>query len=289
LSFSVPGPSWPARGVTSLGAVGDSGTVGDGVTIPSSKIVERCWPDRGARSKDAVHPLFLDYLEAGVVESRTHVEQMAMSMGQLLRNTFPDVDATGVDALPFITRLREIGGRIHRQGGAISQSDRCWLSDTVRGWLALSIVANKDASTSEVIQQLRPFARDHHFAVREWAWLAARPRVVAEAAEALRCLAECFRSEDARERRFAIEATRPRSVWGSHAPTLVRYPELAEASLTWVRCETDPYPLAALQNWLSDARRSRPDWVAKLTSRWAAECDCAAAGRLGVMFALTAD
>jgi hypothetical protein len=43
----------------------------------------------GARSKSEVHPGFLEALEAGCVESRTHVEQMAMTMSRLCAHAFP--------------------------------------------------------------------------------------------------------------------------------------------------------------------------------------------------------
>jgi 3-methyladenine DNA glycosylase AlkC len=226
-----------------------------------------------------VDPSFIRQLENGTTESRTHVEQMSMSMSALLGRAFPEVvfDPITIDAIPFISRLRAIGDLLRRTyGSTLIDPEVCWVSDTIRGWLAMAMASDDLANFETTLEALRPFARDHHFAVREWAWLAARPRVVRNPKGALALLETFFSSPDPLERRFAVEATRPRSVWGEHIPLLKAEPELAEAILGRLACDPSPYVRAAVGNWLRDAGRSRPDWTRLVTSRWLDLCKCPA-------------
>jgi 3-methyladenine DNA glycosylase AlkC len=236
-------------------------------------------PVRGARSKRDVDHGYLQLLNAGVVQSRTHVEQMAMSSGVLLRRAFPDLefDPVAYDAVPFIARLRLTGALLRaRFGDELDRSDMCWISDTVRGWIAMSIASDRRRTLTAVITGLLPYARDEHFAVREWAWLAARPLVCEEPRKAIQILESVVRSDDPRERRFAIEVTRPRSVWGSHIPELKATPEQAANLLAVVRCDPSAYVRTAAGNWFNDVAKSRPDWVTAVTGAWLDDCRCPA-------------
>ena len=236
-------------------------------------------PIRGARSKRDIDPIFLRQLDSGLIQSRTHVEQMAMSPTTLLARAFPDldIDEPHLASLPFITRLRVTGSLLWERFGAdLYRSDSCWISDTIRGWLAMSIASDQGRSLADVIRDLLPYARDEHFAVREWAWLAARPLVCQNPQEALRILSAVAQSPDLRERRFAVELTRPRSVWGSHIRDFKEAPEQAERLLAAVRCDPSDYVRTAVGNWLNDASKSRAEWVAALTDAWLDDCRCPA-------------
>jgi 3-methyladenine DNA glycosylase AlkC len=226
-----------------------------------------------------VDPRYLELLDSGVAQSRTHVEQMAMSPTALLRRAFPSLsfDERQFEALPFITRLRVTGSLLRSEYGPdLDQVDRCWVSDTVRGWLAMSIASDEERSLDQVIRDLLQYARDDHFAVREWAWLAARPVVCRRPQAALEVLADVVQSTDPRERRFAIELTRPRSVWGSHIREFKVAPEQAAFLLNAVRCDSSGYVRTAVGNWLNDAAKSRAEWVTALTDAWLEDCDCPA-------------
>jgi 3-methyladenine DNA glycosylase AlkC len=216
-------------------------------------------------------------LESGTVESRTHAEEMAMIHSVLLSNLLQisDDEARVVDATPFIARLRLVG-RLLAAKGAQDRRDQCWVSDTVRGWFAMAIDVATPKPIERVIEQLLPFARDHHFAVREWAWLAIRPRVIEEPGDVLGALLPLFASPDPLERRFALEATRPRSVWGGHVELFKRTPEIADHVLDIVKCDNSRYVRLATANWINDAAKTRPDWAERLTARWLAECQCMA-------------
>jgi len=231
----------------------------------------------GPRRKQDIDPDRLILLEAGVAESRTHVEQMALSFSRLLGSVFPGhtLEPALIDGTPFIARLRLVGRLLLTEYGAsLFRRDREFVSDTVRGWCAMALSERPELSLGAVVDALEPFACDHHFAVREWAWLAIRPRVVANVDEALAELASCFMAEEPLLRRFAVEATRPRSVWGAHVGPLKQHPETAEAVLDNFRCEPDRYVRVAVGNWLNDASRTRRDWVEEITSRWSQQCAC---------------
>jgi 3-methyladenine DNA glycosylase AlkC len=207
------------------------------------------------------------------------VEQMSMSMSALLRNAYPALDfhSHDIDAIPFIARFRAIGVLIFRAYGAGAHARcRCLESDTARGWLAMALAADDGLEIEELVELLLPYARDGHFAVREWAWLAARPRVVIEPVRALTALALCGQSKNPYERRFAVELTRPRSVWGQHVPLLKRQPELADRLLDPLCCEAHPYVRVSIANWVRDASWTRPDWARRWVVRLSARCDCSA-------------
>lgn len=232
----------------------------------------------GARSKADVDKAFLRCLEAGTVESRTHIEQMSMRMSALLCRAFPEVsfDPEILDSIPFIARLRAIGALLHETyGQTLCERHVCWVSDTVRGWVAMAIASDGTISIEALLGSLRPFATDHHFAVREWAWLAARPRVVPDPEGALAALTPFFFGLDPYERRFVVELTRPRSVWGDHIPHLKQQPEIMEYLLDSLMCDPSRYVRLAVGNWLRDAARSRPDWTRSISERWLDSCQCA--------------
>jgi 3-methyladenine DNA glycosylase AlkC len=104
--------------------------------------------------------------------------------------------------------------------------------------------------------------------VRECAWMAFRPHLSEHLAMGLKLLERITRSENPNERRFAIEVSRPRSVWGRHISALKQEPELALSLLSNVREDSSRYVRLAAGNWLNDASKSRPDWVLKLCSAW---------------------
>lgn len=219
----------------------------------------------------------IELLECGTAASVTHIEQMVLDFPRLLDHTFPNhgFDDDAIRATPFIRRLRLVGHLLlAKYGSAVYEAKQCWTSDTVRGWIAMAIGADEDLSLAERIQLLTPFVRDPHFAVREWAWLALRPHIVAQPTVALSELEPHFSSEVAADRRFAVEVTRPRSVWGEHIPLFKNEPHLAERLLQPLLCEPDRYARASVANWLNDASRTHPAWTTALCNQWSNTCAC---------------
>lgn len=144
-------------------------------------------------------------------------------------------------------------------------------SDVVRGWAPYLIGQDADRSLEEMLADIRPFAADPHFGVREVAWLAVRPRLAEELSRSLRLLAAWSLSPDENIRRFASEATRPRGVWCAHIPALKDEPEQALGLLEPLRADPAKYVRDSVANWLNDASKTRPDFVRQLCQRWETE------------------
>ena len=58
-------------------------------------------------------------------------------------------------------------------------------SDSVRCWAAYIIGLNPHLDVTEKLEQIRPFAADTHFGVREIAWMAVRDSIRADLSTAL--------------------------------------------------------------------------------------------------------
>jgi 3-methyladenine DNA glycosylase AlkC len=237
----------------------------------------------GARSKSQVDAEALLLMERGIIQSRTHIEQMVINMAKLFGLAFPEIpiDHEAVNATPFISRMRLLGLVLHDHGGAAAHDppERMWVSDTVRGWCAMS-AGHAARDVASALCTLRRYAQDPHFAVREWAWLAIRNHVARDPANAIESLIEWTTSEDHLLRRFAVEATRPKSVWGQHILELKKNPEMVDGFLKPLVCDSSTYVQDSVANWVNDAVGSRPDWVRGTASAWTKECNCAATRRI---------
>jgi 3-methyladenine DNA glycosylase AlkC len=142
----------------------------------------------------------------------------------------------------------------------------------VRQWACYSVNdCHIKRPLADRLNLTRPFAGDLNMTVREAAWMAFRPHILASVGEAVKLLEPATRDPNAFIRRFAIEATRPRSVWGAHCRELKRRPQVALLLLENVRQDQVRYVQLAVGNWLNDASKSRPEWVVEVCRRWSAE------------------
>lgn len=142
-------------------------------------------------------------------------------------------------------------------------------SDTVRGFAVFGLSKHlHDASIKQVLAMVRQFAADSHFGVREWAWLAVRPRLVEELPESISALTSWTSEADVNIRRFAVEALRPRGVWCKHIAELRNHPELGLPLLEPMRAEPEKYAQDSVANWLNDASKDHAKWVHDLCKRW---------------------
>lgn len=225
----------------------------------------------GARSYRELDPVVLADIQRGVRVSRTHVEQMAVDMTVLLREALPDLACATPDfsGLPFLNRMRHGAMLLFNAYGpdaaTVALRSR---SDIVRGWGAFAVALRPGARLESQLLEIEPFARDDHFAVREWAWLAVRPNVIANTRLAISLLEPWALDGDEYRRRFAIEVTRPRSVWGKHCPALKNEPWLGLGVLEPAVGDRRRYVEDALANWMNDARRLHPEWVTEICRQW---------------------
>lgn len=230
----------------------------------------------GSRSYGDISESLRRQIESGRTETASHVEQMAIDMGALLRQALPQLDAESEKfvGIGFLERMR-LGGRIlwshYNEDISHFSSAR---SDVVRGWAAMAVGQANSLSLEQRLSLITPFALDAHFAVREWAWLALRPHVADELESAIAALSKWVVDREPYIRRFAIEVTRPRSVWGKHLAQLKENPQPGLQLITPLVCEPARYVANSVGNWLNDAAKDHPGWVGTVTAEWSMSCTC---------------
>lgn len=227
-----------------------------------------------AKGVKDVPPERLSELNRGEAAISNLVEGLAMDQSILLSSCFPDIgeeakarmkNAQGLG----ISQRMMLGGALMSRHlgpkGVVALIDHP--SDTVRGWACFAI-GGLACDMTELLRMIRPFAEDPHFGVREWAWLAVRPKLAADLDQAIALLSQWSRSPCERMRRFASEALRPRGVWCAHIAALKTSPEIALALLSPLAADPSRYVQDSVANWLNDASKTRPDWVRDLAADW---------------------
>jgi 3-methyladenine DNA glycosylase AlkC len=223
-------------------------------------------------------------LASGNVETADWTEWMATDMpalarvvaaktsNQTLRNA---LSAAAIDAegLGILDRLAVLGGAVSSTFDDFEDPRFLEIanhrSDVVRQWGSYAVNdPRRDISLASRLALTRRYAADHHMSVRECAWMAFRPHLAARLNHGLKLLERMSRSENPNERRFSVEVSRPRSVWGRHISMLKEKPEIASALLSNLHKDDSRYVRLAVGNWLNDASKTRPDWVNEICSIW---------------------
>lgn len=217
-------------------------------------------------------------LNAGTAQAKTLTEALAIDHRALLvaavPSASPELTAAVVSAqeLGILKRMAAIGAALSRR---LSPEElvtlACHPSDTVRGWWCFAAAANTSQAAAELLNALKPLADDERFTVREWVWMAARPRLVADLPGAITLLAPWTADPSANVRRFASESLRPRGVWASHIAEFKSNPHLGEPLLEPLRSDSSRYVQDSVANWINDASKSAPEWARQLCARWIGE------------------
>lgn len=229
-----------------------------------------------------IPPELIDLLNHGAVETATLTEQAAIDVAAMLGTLNGwSGDVTGLvrDAAEqnfaehgLVKRMALAGSLLGRHGAFASARSLHQLmahrADTVRGFACFTIAGHTGLSLADKFGWMRPLAADRHFGVREWAWLALRPAVVAAPFEAISLLREWVSEPDANLRRFAIEITRPRGVWAKRIAQLLAEPWHGLPLLEACRRDESRYVQDSVANWLNDAAKSEPEWVADICMKW---------------------
>ncbi|HET6408975.1 MAG TPA: DNA alkylation repair protein [Chthoniobacteraceae bacterium] len=223
----------------------------------------------------------------GELDPKTLTESLAVDFAALMRATFPKLSRSSTMTMRTVAnesvtqRMATAGQLLFDHFGAAGYLRLArHRSDVVRSWAAFLLAASPDFSMGERLQLTRPLANDHHSEVREWAWLALRPHVLANVELAIDLLEAWTVSTSPFLRRFSVEATRPRGVWSEYSEVLMKSPELGLPILEPLRSDPHQYVQDSVSNWLNDASWSQPAFVRELCARWREESSAPATERI---------
>lgn len=243
---------------------------------------------KGARRRSEVPADVLAALHRGELETANLVELLAMDQQKLAVAVLPSVGmAASLSAIELVSAsgqplsavqaTRAIASVLALQVSFPASERSAYVrlrehsSDVVRCWAAMILQYAENLTLAERLEEIRPYASDSHFGVREMAWMAVRGAIAAELELAFDLLAPWSRDEDANIRRFASEVTRPRGVWCKHIESLKVDPSPALPLLEPLRSDDSKYVRDSVANWLNDAGKTRQDWVKQLVARWQKE------------------
>ncbi|MCE5169043.1 DNA alkylation repair protein [Paenibacillus profundus] len=249
----------------------------------SDKVLAR----KGASKAADIPEEVLELLHQGALESVNLTEWLAVDHVILLRHVLPEVGLhklvqplelkinqlkqnSTMKIIPFIAEairveLQECNPQDFTAAINFLSAHR---SDSVRCWVTYMIGLNEELSLEEKLVQMKPFAADKHFGVREIGWMAVRESIIRDLPAAISLYRSWVTDSDANVRRFAIESTRPRGVWCKHIEQLKLEPELALPLLECVNSDPAKYVQDSVGNWLNDASKAKPDWVLQVCDDW---------------------
>ncbi|KMY20433.1 DNA alkylation repair protein [Bacillus pumilus] len=253
---------------------------------------------KGARKRTDIPRDVLTLLNQGEIESVNLTEWLAVNHMTLIQHVLPSVglDHHLDDVLSEITKqkaesgmkaIRLIGQLLdevlyeenEEKHAEVLQAFAHHVSDSVRCWAAYM---NKQrlSTLEEKLAYIQPFAADHHFGVREIAWMSVRESLSLQIDQSIEYLTEWAKSEDENLRRFSVEAIRPRGVWTKHIELLKQEPERALPILNLLKSDPSTYVQDSVGNWLNDASKTQPNWVTNLCEQWSKDSDTKATSRI---------
>ncbi|MFJ7886710.1 DNA alkylation repair protein [Lysinibacillus xylanilyticus] len=253
---------------------------------------------KGARKASDIPTEVLTLLNQGKIESVNLTEWQAVYHGTLLKNVLPSIGLeeklefiltevekqkveTGMKAIRLIGSLLDkvLMDESDIKKGELIKICAHHVSDSVRCWAAFMNKHN-DHSLEEKLLYIRPFAADHHFGVREIAWMSIREDLAANIEISVDLLSEWAISEDENIRRFSLESIRPRGVWTKHIELLKEEPQIVLPILNLLKLDPSKYVQDSVGNWLNDASKTQPEWVVNLCDEWQKESPTKATERI---------
>ena len=263
-----------------------------------TKEVEAILNRKGPRKVNEIPKEVLQLLQQGKIESVNLTEWLAINHIELLKNVLPSIGLK--NSLEYIVgelekQNVETGMKVIRITGTLldeiilkenegNKEDvllklSSHISDSVRCWAAFM---NKKSNNTlkDTLTYIRPFAADHHFGVREIAWMSIREDLSQNIEESVELLVEWAKSEDENIRRFSVESIRPRGVWSKHIEILKQEPEKALPILNLLKSDPSKYVQDSVGNWLNDASKTKPDWVMNLCEEWEKDTDIKSTSRI---------
>jgi 3-methyladenine DNA glycosylase AlkC len=242
---------------------------------------------KGARSLKDIPTNILAQLNKGEIETVNLMEWLAIDAQKLLYNVLvqlnrnkyytPIIAAIELLKKKTINTINEaIGQGLFEQASQYKDKELFTIlathtADAVRCWACYCVSKNKKLSLIQTLNQIKPFAADTHFGVREIAWLSVRPMIAENIIESIAILSTWAASHNENIRRFASEATRPRGVWCEHIGLLKEQPQLALDILKPLQNDSAKYVQDSVGNWLNDASKTAPAFVTNICKQWSKE------------------
>jgi len=228
-------------------------------------------------------PEHIERLSLGEAETSNLAEFLALDFSLLMHTLIGGAAIIPTEKQGVVERMQFFGQQLLEFGGIdylLSLSHHA--SDTVRGLAVFGLAHHhEEAAPETLLDMVRPFAADHHWAVREWGWMAVRPHLVRDLTLSIDLFVPWTGEADVNIRRFAVEALRPRGVWCKSITALRENPDLGLPLLEPMRQEPEKYAQDSVANWLNDAAKDKPDWVRSVCRRWQEEAgDSVATKRL---------
>jgi 3-methyladenine DNA glycosylase AlkC len=242
---------------------------------------------KGAARIALIPPDVLQALNEGLIPTVNLNEFLALDVPRLARNVAAQIGLEPhaerladtlamLDAFPPVKRHHHLARALYDlceprpDRDTVAHALATHASDVARSWAA-QWVTFSEMSLAGKLHQVRRFAADPHFAVREMAWMAVRDEVAGAVDEAVRLLQPWAFDPDPNIRRFASEGTRPRGVWCVPIPALKSEPWRGLPIIEPLKSDPSRYVQNSVANWLNDASKTRPEWVERVCRRWLSE------------------
>lgn len=253
---------------------------------------------KGARKGTDIPHEVLNLLNQGEIESVNLTEWLAVNHMTLIQHVLSSAGLdhrlgevsseiakqkaeSGMKAIRLIGQLLDdvLREENEEKQAEVLQVFAHHVSDSVRCWAAYM---NKQSLSTleEKLAYIQPFAADHHFGVREIAWMSVRESLSLQLDQSIEHLTEWAKSEDENIRRFSVESIRPRGVWTKHIELLKQEPERALPILNLLKSDPSTYVQDSVGNWLNDASKTQPNWVTNLCDQWSKDSDTKATSRI---------
>lgn len=239
---------------------------------------------KGATKVSLIPHEVVELLDKGLLESVNLIEWLAIDHSILINSVLPQryvemcqKSLTQLKKRTAMQSILTVGQSLYLQN---AHNDKelfdllsTHLSDSVRCWAAYLVGLDEILCIKEKLEKIKLFAADTHFGVREIAWMSVRGDIISNLEEAVSILVDWTLDEDPNVRRFASEATRPRGVWCKHIDELKTNPAIANVLLDNLKLDKNKYVKDSVGNWLNDASKTQPQFVADLCDRWVNESD----------------
>lgn len=241
---------------------------------------------KGARKAQDIPQEVLELLNAGKIETVNLTEWLVVDHAKLIQTNFEAIGVSkeNIDLISekiktqkkptAMNTIKLVGSTLYdlyagdKKCNAIFEQLSSHRSDSIRCYAPYLKSLSTNLSLSDKLNQSKQLIADTHFGVREVVWMALRPAIEANLAEAINILSRWTKSDDENIRRFTTESTRPRGVWCQHIDRLKESPEIALPILENLKSDDSKYVQDSVGNWLNDASKSNPDFVIKLCDQW---------------------